>query len=166
MINHLKWNPSKFHQRTICGRSEFRNFERRVEILIIEHQRDSCSIKKYQNGDLFDTLRIGHFSYLVLPVWNLVLNDLENISNLVSFIGEDHFGLHFWKWLGPHGSALRKAEGTTSECNSKCHRDHMGVHSEKGYGSRGSAFVSDRDQMGVHSKFLIGTTSECIFILI
>ena len=67
--------------------------------------------------------------------------------------------------MGVH-SALPKAKEATSECTPKCLRDHMGVHSEKGQGPYGSAFVSDRDQMGVHSKFLIGTTSECILILI
>ena len=42
----------------------------------------------------------------------------------------------------------------------------MRVHSEKQTGPHRSAFVFDRDQVGVHSKFLIETTSECILILI
>ena len=38
---------------------------------------------------------------------------------------------------------------------------HIGVHSLKRMGPHGSAFVSDRDPMGVHSIFVIWITWEC-----
>ena len=69
------------------------------------------------------------------------------------YIGGDNFGVHFWKWWGPNGSALQKLWRTRSECTLKSNRDHIGMHSLKRKGSHGSAFVSDKDQMGVHSIF-------------
>jgi len=45
--------------------------------------------------------------------------------------------------------------------HSKIVTDHIGVHSQKQKEPHGSAFVSDRDQMGVHSIFVIRTTWDC-----
>ena len=50
---------------------------------------------------------------------------------------------------------------TKWECTFKIVMDHIRVHSLKRKGPRGSAFVSDRDLMGVHSRFVIQTTWEC-----